>query len=263
MMGASNVYPPFFELVTRALIGSQREDPAASARKNDSGPIGADSAVSADIDVANSSECFVMVGSCYQFLLFRDRPSIQTMASVCFAMNSIHLVAVLYAAMSADDAIVTLKLNGIESTVTELHIAGGSRFVLYYITIFADLFLIIGIEDNCRLGMLTFIWWNSFRIFLEVLTIVGVGLWKGTSENFTLIMSFLSGLALMLLVQHGSSRAGTRSWPGGGKEGGGEEESTDTKTPHRSPESRNESTKREPGVSGGEASPAIRMSTPQ
>ncbi|KAL3219169.1 hypothetical protein MRX96_030618 [Rhipicephalus microplus] len=195
--------------------------------------------------------------------------------------------------MSADDAIVTLKLNGIESTVTELHIAGGSRFVLYYITIFADLFLIIGIEDNCRLGMLTFIWWNSFRIFLEVLTIVGVGLWKGTSENFTLIMSFLSGLALMLLVQgfftrrvfHYSSlvRPGTRTHahgdvvpgsmalvepgptPGqvGGKEGGGEEESTDTKTPHRTPESRNESAKREPGVSGGEASPAIRMSTPQ
>ncbi|XP_077524675.1 uncharacterized protein LOC144136306 [Amblyomma americanum] len=139
--------------------------------------------------------------SCYHFLLFRDRPSIQTMASVCFAMNSIHLVAVLYTAMSADDAIVILKLNGIESTVTELHIAGGSRFVIYYITVFADLFLIIGIEDNCRLGMLTFIWWNSFRIFLEVLTIVGVGIWKGTSENFTLIMSFLSCLGLTLLIQ--------------------------------------------------------------
>ncbi|XP_037515847.1 uncharacterized protein LOC119393096 [Rhipicephalus sanguineus] len=234
-----------------------------------------------------------MVGGCYEFLLFRDRPSIQTMASVCFAMNSIHLVAVLYAAMSADDAIVMLKLNGIESTVTELHIAGGSRFVLYYITIFADLFLIIGIEDNCRLGMLTFIWWNSFRIFLEVLTIVGVGLWKGTSENFTLIMSFLSCLGLMLLVQgfftrrvfhysslvrpsarihaHGdmmpSSMALVEPVPSGtpGQVGGkeGEEESTDTKTPHRTSESRNDSTKREPGPNGGEQSSAIKKSTPQ
>ncbi|XP_049525851.1 uncharacterized protein LOC119457079 isoform X3 [Dermacentor silvarum] len=233
-----------------------------------------------------------MGGSCYQFLHFRDRPSIQTMASVCFAMNSIHLVAVLYTAMSADDAIVMLKLNGIESTVTELHIAGGSRFVLYYITIFADLFLIIGIEDNCRLGMLTFIWWNSFRIFLEVLTIVGVGLWKGTSENFTLIMSFLSCLGLTLLVQgfftrrvfHYSSlvRPGVRIHahgemmpsamalvePGptvghvGGKEG--DEESTETKTAHRTSESRNvtDSTKREPGPNGGEQSSTIIKKSP-
>ncbi|KAL1419830.1 hypothetical protein MTO96_004738 [Rhipicephalus appendiculatus] len=232
-----------------------------------------------------------MVGGCYQFLLFRDRPSIQTMASVCFAMNSIHLVAVLYVAMSADDAIVMLKLNGIESTVTELHIAGGSRFVLYYITIFADLFLIIGIEDNCRLSMLTFIWWNSFRIFLEVLTIVGVGLWKGTSENFTLVMSFLSCLGLMLLVQgfftrrvfhysslvrpstrihaHGdmmlpSSMALVEPGPVGTPGQAGvskEEESTDTKTPHRSSESRIDSAK--PGVSGGEQSSASKKGTPQ
>ncbi|XP_049525850.1 uncharacterized protein LOC119457079 isoform X2 [Dermacentor silvarum] len=172
---------------------------------------------------------FVMGGSCYQFLHFRDRPSIQTMASVCF---------------------------------------------------------------NCRLGMLTFIWWNSFRIFLEVLTIVGVGLWKGTSENFTLIMSFLSCLGLTLLVQgfftrrvfHYSSlvRPGVRIHahgemmpsamalvePGptvghvGGKEG--DEESTETKTAHRTSESRNvtDSTKREPGPNGGEQSSTIIKKSP-
>ncbi|KAH6931152.1 hypothetical protein HPB50_022509 [Hyalomma asiaticum] len=211
-------------------------------------------------------------------------------------MNSIHLVAVLYAAMSADDAIVMLKLNGIESTVTELHIAGGSRFVLYYITIFADLFLIIGIEDNCRLGMLTFIWWNSFRIFLEVLTILGVGLWKGTSENFTLITSFLSCLGLTLLIQgfftrrvfhysslvrpsvrihaHGElmpssmalvepGPAGTPGQVGGAKEG--EEESTETKTAHRTSESRNatDGAKREPSPDGVEQSSAIKNTPPQ
>ncbi|XP_065288607.1 uncharacterized protein [Dermacentor albipictus] len=198
-----------------------------------------------------------MGGSCYQFLHFRDRPSIQTMASVCFAMNSIHLVAVLYAAMSADDAIVMLKLNGIESTVTELHIAGGSRFVLYYITIFADLFLIIGIED------------------------------------FTLIMSFLSCLGLTLLVQgfftrrvfhysslvrpsvrihaHGemmpSNMALVEPGPTPGQVGGkeGDEESTETKTAHRTTESRNvtDSTKREPGPNSGEESSAIKKSPPQ
>ncbi|XP_065288606.1 uncharacterized protein [Dermacentor albipictus] len=216
-----------------------------------------------------------MGGSCYQFLHFRDRPSIQTMASVCFAMNSIHLVAVLYAAMSADDAIVMLKLNGIESTVTELHIAGGSRFVLYYITIFADLFLIIGIEDNCRLGMLTFIWWNSFRIFLEVLTIVGVGLWKGTSENgfFTRRVFHYSSLVRpsVRIHAHGemmpSNMALVEPGPTPGQVGGkeGDEESTETKTAHRTTESRNvtDSTKREPGPNSGEESSAIKKSPPQ
>ncbi|XP_054927470.1 uncharacterized protein [Dermacentor andersoni] len=216
-----------------------------------------------------------MGGSCYQFLHFRDRPSIQTMASVCFAMNSIHLVAVLYAAMSADDAIVMLKLNGIESTVTELHIAGGSRFVLYYITIFADLFLIIGIEDNCRLGMLTFIWWNSFRIFLEVLTIVGVGLWKGTSENgfFTRRVFHYSSLVRPSVRMHAhgemmpSNMALVEPGPTPGQVGvkEGDEESTETKTAHRTTESRNvtDSTKREPSPNSGEESSAIKKSPPQ
>ncbi|XP_077561736.1 uncharacterized protein LOC144178082 [Haemaphysalis longicornis] len=49
--------------------------------------------------------------------------------------------------------------------------------------------------------MLTFIWWNSFRIFLEVLTIVGFGIWKGTAENFTLIGGFLAGLFCVNVIQ--------------------------------------------------------------
>lgn len=49
------------------------------------------------------------------------------------------------------DSASVLRISTISTNlVSELHIAGGSRFVLYYITIFADLFLIIGIEDVSR-----------------------------------------------------------------------------------------------------------------
>ncbi|XP_064481218.1 uncharacterized protein LOC135394417 isoform X2 [Ornithodoros turicata] len=128
-------------------------------------------------------QCQTRMGFFDETLFLKDRPSIQTMASASFTLNSIILMLSLFAAMSSDDAAVQLKLNAVDSTPEEIRFTSYGRIVACYINILVDLFLVIGIEDNCRAAMVCFMWWNWFHVFVDTLTLTGFAIWKGTSDN--------------------------------------------------------------------------------
>ncbi|XP_049518153.1 uncharacterized protein LOC125943283 [Dermacentor silvarum] len=85
--------------------------------------------------------------------------------------------------LKSDDAAVHLKLNAIDCTSTEIFIVAVSGMMITCISILTDLFLLVGIEDNCRVAMRLFTWWNSFCISLKCMLVIGALTWKVTREN--------------------------------------------------------------------------------
>ncbi|XP_064481219.1 uncharacterized protein LOC135394417 isoform X3 [Ornithodoros turicata] len=142
-----------------------------------------------------------LMGFFDETLFLKDRPSIQTMASASFTLNSIILMLSLFAAMSSDDAAVQLKLNAVDSTPEEIRFTSYGRIVACYINILVDLFLVIGIEDNCRAAMVCFMWWNWFHVFVDTLTLTGFAIWKGTSDNVTIIIVCIVIVGSLLFVK--------------------------------------------------------------
>ncbi|XP_070387925.1 uncharacterized protein [Dermacentor albipictus] len=165
---------------------------------------------------------------------FNNKPSIQTMT-----IHTIALMTCLLAILKSDDAAVYLKLKAIECTspdgmaakafcflfesfdchqlsllfhlhrvewssfffLTEIFIVAVFGMVITYISILTDLFLLVGIEDNCRMAMSLFTWWNSFCISLQSMLAVGVLTSKVTRENFTVIIRWLLLTIVVLMIK--------------------------------------------------------------
>ncbi|XP_070387944.1 uncharacterized protein [Dermacentor albipictus] len=127
---------------------------------------------------------------------FNNKPSIQTMT-----IHTIALMTCLLAILKSDDAAVYLKLKAIECTSPEIFIVAVFGMVITYISILTDLFLLVGIEDNCRMAMSLFTWWNSFCISLQSMLAVGVLTSKVTRENFTVIIRWLLLTIVVLMIK--------------------------------------------------------------
>lgn len=98
-------------------------------------------------------------------------------------IHTIALMTCLLIILKSDDAAVHLKLNAIDCTSTEIFIVAVSGMMITCISILTDLFLLVGIEDNCRVAMRLFTWWNSFCISLKCMLVIGALTWKVTREN--------------------------------------------------------------------------------
>ncbi|KAG0427463.1 hypothetical protein HPB47_025477 [Ixodes persulcatus] len=79
--------------------------------------------------------------------MLKNKPGIQTMASVCFTFHSMFLTAHLFAVVSADDVSMYLKLNSIDTSVQDVRLVAITRMIMMCVTIVVSLFLVIGIED--------------------------------------------------------------------------------------------------------------------
>ncbi|KAH6936373.1 hypothetical protein HPB50_016366 [Hyalomma asiaticum] len=53
---------------------------------------------------------------CFDRLMFKNRPGIQTAGSIFFTMNSVLVMVFLFSVLTAEDAAVQLKLNSIDSS---------------------------------------------------------------------------------------------------------------------------------------------------
>lgn len=103
--------------------------------------------------------------------------------------------------LKSDDAAVYLKLKAIDCTSTEIFIVAVSGMMITCISILTDLFLLVGIEDNCRVAMCLFTWWNSFCISLKCMLVIGALTWKVTRENLTVIIRWLFLIIVVLMIK--------------------------------------------------------------
>ncbi|XP_064489617.1 uncharacterized protein LOC135401264 [Ornithodoros turicata] len=138
---------------------------------------------------------------CTGCIFLRTKLSIQTMTSICFTFNSVVLVFHVFAMMSSEDAAVYLKLNSIDALPSEIQAITIPRMVLICVTIVIDLFLVIGIEDNVKAALRGFVFWNTFMVVVESLTISGIAIWKGTAENVTLLLACAGSYGCILALR--------------------------------------------------------------
>ncbi|XP_049268182.1 uncharacterized protein LOC119382513 isoform X4 [Rhipicephalus sanguineus] len=89
---------------------------------------------------------------CFDRLMFKNRPGIQTASSIFFTVNSILVMVFLFSVLMAEDAAVQLKLSSIDSNPAEIQFAGSLVVSSFYISSLMDLYLIIGIEDVALIG---------------------------------------------------------------------------------------------------------------
>ncbi|XP_054929487.1 uncharacterized protein [Dermacentor andersoni] len=89
---------------------------------------------------------------CFDRLMFKNRPGIQTASSIFFTLNSVLMMVFLFSVLTAEDAAVQLKLNSIDSTPAEIQFAGSLVVASFYISSLMDLYLVIGIEDMPLVG---------------------------------------------------------------------------------------------------------------
>ncbi|XP_077514837.1 uncharacterized protein LOC144125381 [Amblyomma americanum] len=141
------------------------------------------------------------MGACWSYLKLTDKPSIQTMASASFTVNTIALMTCLFAIIKSDDAAVYLKLQAIDSAPGEIFVVSITGIVVTYTSILTDLFLLVGIEDNCRLAMQLFTWWSSFCISLKGLLVLCAVAWKVTAENLILFVRVVLLTTAILVIK--------------------------------------------------------------
>ncbi|XP_049268180.1 uncharacterized protein LOC119382513 isoform X2 [Rhipicephalus sanguineus] len=120
---------------------------------------------------------------CFDRLMFKNRPGIQTASSIFFTVNSILVMVFLFSVLMAEDAAVQLKLSSIDSNPAEIQFAGSLVVSSFYISSLMDLYLIIGIEDNSRVPMLAYMWWSSFTTMAHALALIAIAIWKSNKEN--------------------------------------------------------------------------------
>ncbi|XP_037287169.2 uncharacterized protein LOC119180114 isoform X2 [Rhipicephalus microplus] len=92
------------------------------------------------------------MGDCFDRLMFKNRPGIQTTSSIFFTLNSVLVMVFLFSVLKAEDAAVQLKLSSIDSNPAEIQFAGSLVVASFYISSLVDLYLIIGIEDMTLVG---------------------------------------------------------------------------------------------------------------
>ncbi|XP_077552610.1 uncharacterized protein LOC144167100 isoform X2 [Haemaphysalis longicornis] len=102
-----------------------------------------------------------------RFLALKNRPGIQTMATVAFTFHSIFLMAHLLAVVSGEDITMHLRLSSVDVSLQEIRLAVIPRMLLMVVTIVVDLLLIIGIEDNSVLAMKLFAGWTALDIVVD------------------------------------------------------------------------------------------------
>ncbi|XP_037506154.1 uncharacterized protein LOC119382513 isoform X1 [Rhipicephalus sanguineus] len=138
---------------------------------------------------------------CFDRLMFKNRPGIQTASSIFFTVNSILVMVFLFSVLMAEDAAVQLKLSSIDSNPAEIQFAGSLVVSSFYISSLMDLYLIIGIEDNSRVPMLAYMWWSSFTTMAHALALIAIAIWKSNKENVALIGPFVGTAGLFVLLK--------------------------------------------------------------
>nr|XP_037287162.1 uncharacterized protein LOC119180114 isoform X2 [Rhipicephalus microplus] len=123
------------------------------------------------------------MGDCFDRLMFKNRPGIQTASSIFFTLNSVLVMVFLFSVLKAEDAAVQLKLSSIDSNPAEIQFAGSLVVASFYISSLVDLYLIIGIEDNSRVPMLAYMWWSSFTTVAHTLALIVIAIWKTNEDN--------------------------------------------------------------------------------
>ncbi|XP_070392671.1 uncharacterized protein [Dermacentor albipictus] len=93
-----------------------------------------------------------MMDDCFDHLMFKNRPGIQTASSIFFTLHSVLVMVFLFSVLTAEDAAVQLKLHSIDSTPAEIQFAGSLVVASFYISSLLDLYLVIGIEDMPQVG---------------------------------------------------------------------------------------------------------------
>ncbi|XP_049268181.1 uncharacterized protein LOC119382513 isoform X3 [Rhipicephalus sanguineus] len=147
---------------------------------------------------------------CFDRLMFKNRPGIQTASSIFFTVNSILVMVFLFSVLMAEDAAVQLKLSSIDSNPAEIQFAGSLVVSSFYISSLMDLYLIIGIEDNSRVPMLAYMWWSSFTTMAHALALIAIAIWKSNKENVALIGPFVGTAGLFVLLKHAGAEPGLR-----------------------------------------------------
>ncbi|XP_070392670.1 uncharacterized protein [Dermacentor albipictus] len=142
-----------------------------------------------------------MMDDCFDHLMFKNRPGIQTASSIFFTLHSVLVMVFLFSVLTAEDAAVQLKLHSIDSTPAEIQFAGSLVVASFYISSLLDLYLVIGIEDNSRAPMLAYMWWSSFTTVAHALTLVAIAIWKSNKENMPQVGPFVATAGLFVLVK--------------------------------------------------------------
>nr|XP_037287155.1 uncharacterized protein LOC119180114 isoform X1 [Rhipicephalus microplus] len=141
------------------------------------------------------------MGDCFDRLMFKNRPGIQTASSIFFTLNSVLVMVFLFSVLKAEDAAVQLKLSSIDSNPAEIQFAGSLVVASFYISSLVDLYLIIGIEDNSRVPMLAYMWWSSFTTVAHTLALIVIAIWKTNEDNMTLVGPFVGAAGLFVLLK--------------------------------------------------------------
>ncbi|XP_077560501.1 uncharacterized protein LOC144175289 [Haemaphysalis longicornis] len=138
---------------------------------------------------------------CFDRVMFKNRPGIQTTGSIFFTMNSVLMMLFLYTALIAEDAAVHLKLKSVDSNPTEIKWGSSLVAASFYITSLLDLYLIIGIEDNSRAPMLMYMWWSTFTAATHGLGLLAIAIWKSNARNMSLVVTFVVAAGIFTIIR--------------------------------------------------------------
>ncbi|XP_064489620.1 uncharacterized protein LOC135401267 [Ornithodoros turicata] len=120
---------------------------------------------------------------CYLFFRLQSRPSIQALGALCFICNALLLLLLFFILINPEEATMYMKLSIIRTNVKEMTLAPVPFVVTTCISIMVDLFLVVGIEDNCPQALTTFINWGSLCMGFELVAWIGIIIVKVNKVN--------------------------------------------------------------------------------